>query len=282
MKLLSKVFFVFHLMIVINTSIHSTELGLIDFYDVESIEMHKPILTAHRGGVVTGDSPECSLVAIRLAKERGYSLVELDIRRSADGIAVVFHDENMLEACGIDQLISGLPGSEITKISYSGSTEKIVTLDTALEYCRSLELGVMLDLKAQADHDFYDQIAGLVRKHGLEKSSITISGNETFRERIKDVAVLTVTREEISAVQNGKVVDLRNRYWFGLPERIPSEMVSKLKECGALVMPAINTFRYPKENHMVLAKKDIERLNQAGVDGYQIDSVYDDLFFENR
>lgn len=280
MKLISYFFLI--LVITINTSIHSTELGLINFYDAESIESHKPILTAHRGGVVADDSPECSLAAIRLAKERGYSLVELDIRRSADGVAVVFHDENMLEACGTDQSVSNLTASEITTITYRESTEKIVTLETALAYCHSLALGVMLDLKAQADHEFYDTIAGLIRKHGLEKSTITISGDKAFRERIKDVAMLTVTREEFSAVQNGETVDLKNRYWFGLPERIPSEMVTILQTCGALVTPAINTFRYPKENHMALAKKDIERLNQAGVDGYQIDSVYDELFFENR
>lgn len=280
MKLLIHLFFSILILTLQFSVSWSVELGLIDFSDSASIQVHKPILTAHRGGVVTKESPECSLQAIKLAKERGYSLVELDIRRSSDGVAVVFHDRNMKEACGVNHSVSELLVDELTKIQYVGTDETIVTLDTALAYCRSLEIGVMLDLKAEGDEAYYSSLAELVRKHGLEKSTITISGNKAFRESVHDVVMITVSGEEFEAVQNGKTPDLKHRYWFGLPERIPSEMVSKLQQCGALVMPAINTFRYPSENHMELAKRDIERLNQAGVDGYQIDSVYDPIFFE--
>ncbi len=250
----------------------------IDFQDDESVLAHKPILTAHRGGVITPQSPECSLLAIRLAKEAGYSLVELDIQRSADGVPIVFHDRSMMEACGIDRGISELTAEEIQNIPYKGTEEKVVTLDTALAYCRELNLGVMLDLKAQADKPFYDTIADLIRKHHLQNAAITISGNELFRDCVKPVAMITVTNEEFSAVERGDAIDLSNRFWFGLPERLPSEMVAKLQRRGALVMPAINTFRYPEENHLKSAQKDIQRLNQAGVDGYQIDSVYDRFF----
>ena len=63
---------------------------------------------------------------------------------------------------------------------------------------------------------------------------------------------------------------------------LPSEMVKLLQQNGAYVIPAINTFRYPDEGHYELARKDIQRLNEAGVDGYQIDSVYQPLFLEKK
>ena len=48
------------------------------------------------------------------------------------------------------------------------------------------------------------------------------------------------------------------------------------------MFPAINTFRYPKEGHRELARKDIERLVSAGVDGFQIDSIYFDLVTRSK
>ena len=40
---------------------------LVDLTDREAIESRRPLLIAHRGGVVTDGVPECSLAAIRAA-----------------------------------------------------------------------------------------------------------------------------------------------------------------------------------------------------------------------
>jgi len=48
------------------------------------------------------------------------------------------------------------------------------------------------------------------------------------------------------------------------------------------VFPAINIFRYPEEGDRELARKDIERLVSAGVDGFQIDSIYSDLVTRSK
>src|SRR5210317_1804948 len=82
--------------------------SLINFNDIKSIKKNTPILIAHRGGVVTEKSPENSMNAIQLAKQMRYSMVELDIRRSKDGVPVVFHDQNMEKACGLKEKIENL------------------------------------------------------------------------------------------------------------------------------------------------------------------------------
>ena len=64
-------------------------INLIDFRNRQLIELQKPILIAHRGGVITEKTPECSLAAIRLAKQQGYAMVELDVQKSRDGIPIV-------------------------------------------------------------------------------------------------------------------------------------------------------------------------------------------------
>jgi glycerophosphoryl diester phosphodiesterase len=73
---------------------------LIDLKDVAQVLERKPLLIAHRGGVITETSPECSLAAIELAAESGYAMVELDVQRSRDGVPIVFHDRSLLTACG--------------------------------------------------------------------------------------------------------------------------------------------------------------------------------------
>jgi glycerophosphoryl diester phosphodiesterase len=256
--------------------------NLIDFRDCHSIKSQKPVLIAHRGGVITAQSPECSIAAIRLAKQQGYAMVELDIQRSKDQVPIVFHDSNMKKACGINKSINDLNADEIVKISYVNTDQRIRTLDQALSVCRSLRLGLMLDVKITRDVKFFQKIVTLVKKHGYENSSITINGDPDLRKHLKEIVLLTVTQDEFKKVQQGLLCDLRNKFWFGLPHRLPSEMVKLLQQNGAYVIPAINTFRYPDEGHYELARKDIQRLNEAGVDGYQIDSVYQPLFLEKK
>ena len=256
--------------------------NLIDFRDSHSIKIQKPILIAHRGGVITAKTPECSIAAIRLAKQQGYAMVELDIRKSRDNVPIIFHDNNMKKACGIDKTIKDLSADDIVKISYLNTDQKICTLDRALTVCRSLKLGLMLDVKITEDEKFFQNIVTLIKKHGLENSTVTINGDPDLRNHLKEVALLTVTRDEFKKVQQGLPCDLRNKFWFGLPPGLPNEMVKLLQQNGAYVIPAINTFRYPQQGHYELARKDIQRLNQAGVDGYQIDSVYHPIFLEKN
>ncbi|MCP4614149.1 MAG: glycerophosphodiester phosphodiesterase family protein [Planctomycetes bacterium] len=264
------------------TTEESEKNSLIDFRDSHSIKSRRPVLIAHRGGVITPQTPECSIAAIRLAKQQGYAMVELDIQKSRDNVPIVFHDNNMKKACGIDKSIKDLNADEIVKIAYVNTDQRIRTLDQALSVCRSLKLGLMLDVKIQRDEKFFQKIVTLIKKHGYENSSVTINGDPDLRKHLKEIVLLTVTQDEFRKVKQGLSCDLRNKFWFGLPPGLPSEMVKLLQLNGAYVIPAINTFRYPKQGHYELARKDIQRLNEAGVDGYQIDSVYQPLFFEKK
>jgi glycerophosphoryl diester phosphodiesterase len=256
-------------------------INLIDFRNRQSIEHQKPILIAHRGGVITEKTPECSLAAIRLAKQQGYAMVELDVQQSRDGIPIVFHDNDLKKTCGIDNRIANMDSKRIVKIKFSQTDQTIITLDRALEECLTLSLGVMLDVKVNDDEPFFQTVADLIKKYKYEPSTITINADPALRKCFKGVVMLTVTPDEFNRAQKGETVDLSGKYWFGLPHRIPDDTVKHLHQNGAYVIPAINTFRYPEDNHYELARKDINRLIQAGVEGFQIDSVYKPLFDNN-
>lgn len=252
--------------------------NLIDFRNRQSIERQKPILIAHRGGVITEETPECSLAAIRLAKQQGYDMVELDVQKSRDGIPIIFHDSDLKNACDIDNRIANMDSKQIVKIKFLRTDQTIVTLDRALQECLTLSLGVMLDVKISDDESFFQAVVNLIKKYDCEPSTITINSDPALSKCFKDVVMLTVTDDEFNRAQKGETIDLSGKYWFGLPNRIPDDMVKRLQQNGAYVIPAINTFRYPKDNHYELARKDINRLIRTGVEGFQIDSVYKPLF----
>ncbi len=256
--------------------------SLIDLNDAAQVRERQPLLIAHRGGVITERSPECSLAAIELAAESGYSMVELDVQSSLDGVPIVFHDRSLLTACGRPGRTSDYSASELLTIVYTGTSQKIISLEIALRKCRALGLGVMLDLKhGREDAPFLDRVDQLITRCQLTTAAVSISGSVEARERLKHI-IFTPTNGQMSRFNRGENVDLKGTFWFGLPRDLYSADVARLKACGAYVFPAINTFRYPKEGHRELARKDIKRLVSAGVDGFQIDSIYSDLVTRSK
>ncbi len=243
---------------------------LINLTDANAIAARRPLLIAHRGGVVTDAIPECSAAAIEAASSAGYDLVELDIQESKDHEPIVFHDQTLDEDCGVAGSISDRTAAELTAIVYRTNDEPIQHLEDALRICQRERLGVMLDIKSGESTQFFDRIIGLLERFELTNATMCINGAEVIRKHFTGHILLTAT--ETSSENAPK------SFWFGLPADLPDERVRDLQHQGKLVIPAINTFRYESDTHLADAQADIERLTAAGVDGFQIDSVYQHLF----
>lgn len=103
---------------------------------------------AHRGyhdrttGVI-----ENSLAAARAAIAAGYG-IECDVQLSKDGKAFVFHDYALKRLTGAAGVIGGLNAAEIAKLTLSGSTEKIPTLEDFLA-CVNGQVPLLIELKDQ-------------------------------------------------------------------------------------------------------------------------------------
>lgn len=98
---------------------------------------------AHRGlhgeGVV-----ENTRSAFAAAAARGYG-VELDVRLSADGVPVVFHDSTLARLAGSSDRVAKLTATELGQVRLLDGDEGIPTLAEALEVLR--ETAAMLELK---------------------------------------------------------------------------------------------------------------------------------------
>ena len=244
---------------------------MIDVWDWEAVQARRPVLVAHRGGVIAPDAPENSLAAMRLAGVRGYDMVELDVRQARDGEPVLFHGlggGSLFADCGVERVVEELTSLELTALCYRGSSEPIVTLEQALALCASLKLGVMLDIKAgPASGRYLDRIAHLLDKYALGRASVTISHDPLVRERLGDRVMFPVSDADLGRVLAGTETSLAGQYWFGWAARITDQGVRAMRQNGAFLLVSINTFHYPAHARETLAAQDVQRLLAAGADG---------------
>ena len=93
----------------------------------------KNLFVAHRGLHSLKDGiPENSITAIKRAADMGYG-VEIDIHITLDGKVVVFHDDTLMRACGVNKRIKNLTYDELCEYKLFGTQEKIPTLEDVLK-----------------------------------------------------------------------------------------------------------------------------------------------------
>jgi glycerophosphoryl diester phosphodiesterase len=86
---------------------------------------HPPI--AHRGLWSPAGPPENSLAAFQAACAAGYG-IELDVQLSADGEAMVFHDDKLERMTGAAGRLHDRSAAELSELRLAGTDEKIPTL----------------------------------------------------------------------------------------------------------------------------------------------------------
>ncbi|MBE6729288.1 MAG: glycerophosphodiester phosphodiesterase [Ruminococcaceae bacterium] len=89
--------------------------------------------------------PENSLSAFKAAVEMGYA-IENDIHLTKDGAVVVFHDDDLRRACGIDKKICKITLSELKKLRIFGTDEVIPTLEECLNVINS-QVPLLIEFK---------------------------------------------------------------------------------------------------------------------------------------
>ncbi len=260
----------------------SSQQGLINLQDRAGVQARRPLLIAHRGGVIAPNAPENSLAAIQLADTHGYDMVELDLQETKDNEPILFHGHQglgLFVECEVEQDVADLTSDEVATIHYRASTERIPTLAQALRLCKSLNLGVMLDIKTEfPSAAFLQRIVELLETHQLGSAVVDISAQPLVREYLAGHAMVRVTEDDFRRVMDGHRIPLGGQFWFGWACRLPDTAVALLQQNGALVIPSLNTFHYPAHARHALARRDARRLLAAGVDGLQIDSVYEEFF----
>lgn len=132
-----------------------------------------PKITAHRGA--SGQAPENTLAAIRLAAEQGARWIEIDVNISRDGVPVLHHDDSIDRCSNAKGLVIEHTADFLQSVD-SGSWfgeefrgEKIATLDQCLDLALALNLSINLEIKPSSGWEIptTDQIAKLLRSRSL-------------------------------------------------------------------------------------------------------------------
>ena len=101
---------------------------------------------AHRG-LHGGEDPENSMGAFRNAVSYGCG-IELDVRLSADGEVVVFHDDNLKRVCGIARAVNTLTASDLAGISLMGTEHTVPRLKDVLRLVDGV-VPLLIELKGE-------------------------------------------------------------------------------------------------------------------------------------
>jgi hypothetical protein len=97
-----------------------------------------------------------------------------------------------------------------------------------------------------------------------------------------EISLFPIPREDLRRIAEGEAVPSRGHFGFGWAAELPDEAVTRLHQAGVFAIVSINTFHYPHHAPHILAQQDIRRLLDAGMDGFQIDSVFEEYFPKNR
>jgi hypothetical protein len=249
------------------------------------------LIIAHRGGVVDEHHSENSIKGLEEAIRRGYTHVEIDARLTGDGHVVCFHDDHLWRETGIRRRISAMPVAAVTKIVLPGSDEPIPTLETYLARCAG-RIGIMIDLKGcsrRRDAPRYARAieAGLTRYGLLEDALILVNEPPIHHQDLIAAHFLgkarVAWRKPLRATQRAaaRMPDFAESFYvFNHGADFTAEDVAGFQALGLRVIVSINTGHYRIGNALKRGGRHLERMLAHGVDGLEIDSCYDHVFFD--
>lgn len=119
--------------------------------DMSSPALCLPAVMGHRGAA--GLAPENTLAGFRRAAALGVAWVELDVRLTADGVAVLSHDESLARVTGLRGKVGRLRHADIEGLdagAWFGDAfrgERLPSLTQALSLLAQLRVGVNIEVK---------------------------------------------------------------------------------------------------------------------------------------
>ncbi len=250
------------------------------FLPVAGEELDSDIrLIAHRGGIVDENHIEHSFDGLRAAIDRGYWMVEVDVRETKDGFPIVHHDTNFSRYYGDPRQVAELTWSQIRQLRATPGNERPLLLDEFLEVCQG-KIRLMLEMKGPS-HDlvYYESVEKILREKGLLQEAFMIGISEAkgyYKGKLRISLQREGLRKAIAADE-----DVSELYFlFDGSKKIDAETIRLAREADVPIVAAINRHHYRGDDAMPQAHSDIARMQRLGIRTFQIDSIYDRWFLK--
>jgi len=186
----------------------------------------KGIVFGHNGG--GDDVPEDTLMSIRYSKEKGATGVEVDIRSSADGILIAFHDPTLNRTTDGSGLVSSYDFETLQKFDagyhwpeHRGKGVKIPKIEDVVSLITELELfPSLLEIKDGKDEKIPELVSELFKKNPVLYEHVVIMSffpNQLVRLRSVDPNITTtllVAKDSLSMMCEHKFLQNEVLCWM--------------------------------------------------------------------
>jgi glycerophosphoryl diester phosphodiesterase len=154
-----------------------------------------PLVVAHRGA--SAAYPENTLASFQGAVEAGADVVELDVRLTADNVAVILHDLDVSVTTDGSGFVHALALDQVKRLDASGGRgprTDIPTLQEALEFL-SGRAGINVEIKNLPGEPSFDspreaaaqEVVRLLHENGFEGPVLVSSFNWLSIERVQEL-----------------------------------------------------------------------------------------------
>jgi glycerophosphoryl diester phosphodiesterase len=146
------------------------------FFPTGSAGAGKPVAMAHRG--FSRDGLENSMAAFRAAVDLGYRYLETDVRTTADGVLLLFHDAALDRITDGVGRIAELTAEEVSRARIGG-LEPVPTFDELVAAFPDARIN--LDVK---DWHSVRSLAAAIERHGIHDRVLIASFSDRRRRAV--------------------------------------------------------------------------------------------------
>lgn len=212
--------------------------------------LRMPEWIAHRG--LSASAPENTAASIQLAWLSGADAVEVDVRLTADGEVVLFHDETLSRICGLNRKPEEMSLSELRKLDvgrWRGEQWAGERIPLLSEVMRVVPTGKRIYIEVKSGPGIIPTLVELLNRSELSADRLSvIAFSMELASQVKLQRPQTPVywirdlneerRETNGEVHPGKLIDLVQKaeldgldLSFSLPVR-DAEVVRSVKEAG--------------------------------------------------
>jgi len=219
----------------------------------------KPLIIAHRGA--SKAAPENTAAAILRACKMGAKIIEFDVRKTADGELVLFHDDKLERIAGIKGSIEGSDWESVKKLdvgSWFGeafSDQKPITLGKAIELCRGGGAIALVEHKSGDAASYAKVISELKAEKDVIVQSFNWRFLAEFRKQLPGIPVGALGSNKLSD-KIGAIVKL-NPEWVGW----------KFSDLSAADLETLQKLKFRVALWTVNGPEEAEKWKARGVDG---------------
>ena len=145
-------------------------------------------VVAHRGS--SFDAPENTLAAAKLSIEMNADGSECDVYRTADGVIVLLHDDNLKRTTGLDKKVTECDYETISKLD-AGSwkalkfvSEKVPTLKEYLELFKGTNTRPVIEIKMEG---IEKPVIDVVKEADMMDRVIVIAFSENVVKKVREL-----------------------------------------------------------------------------------------------